>query len=78
MASRLYALPPSLGDRVPEDQYLKWLQQKAQSLVKRDRKRDIAHATISKYSNEEAREAKRKVKLPERVAINDGGGRITS
>lgn len=93
MTPRLYSLPSSLGDRVPEDQYRKWLQRKAQALVKRDRKRGIAHATISKYkeaihktivrdgpfdwytgekldwsliskySNEEARESKRKVKL---------------
>jgi hypothetical protein len=52
MASRLYVLPPSLGDRVPENQYLKWLQRKAQSLVKRDRRRGNSRATVSRYKHE--------------------------
>jgi hypothetical protein len=49
MSARLYSLPECLNDLVPEDQYRKWLQRKAQALVKRDRKRGNTQAAIAIY-----------------------------
>jgi integrase len=49
MSARRYSLPECLKDLVPEDQYRKWLQRKAQALAKRDRKRGNSQATIAIY-----------------------------